>query len=164
MTSFIDLMANDRWSDADITNRTEAMLRSQFSAQAEAILNRKVSGAILGQYELTAEELAEMAAFAAASLAARQEGAAARADMALLEQVFALEAAQARLARQMVAPVLDDSEEPQITNQDTVDQDGAERAAAQAVVDAASVDAKNLALRRAPAPEPTPEPTQEPQP
>lgn len=160
--SFIDLMANDRWSDQDITNRTEAMLRSQFSAQAEAILNRKVSGAILGQYALTDEEQAEMAAFAAATMAARQEGAAARADMALLEEVFTLEAAQARLAQPAVEPALSEGEEPQVTNQDAVDQDGAERAAAQTVVDAASVDAKNLALLRAPIPEP--EPTQEPTP
>ena len=162
--SFVDLMANDRWSDADITARTEAMLRSQFSAVDEQILNRDFTGALSGLAPMTPELQARAAAFKAAAEAARLEGVAARADMALLEQVFALEAAQRRLALPQVEPVLSEGAEPYVTNQAAIDLDVAERAAAQAVVDAASIDAKNLALLRAPVPEPTPEPTPEPLP
>lgn len=91
--SFIDMMANDVWSDADITNRTEAMVRAQVSVADELVLNRKVQGAALGQYQLTPEDEAQMALLAQAGFAAQQEGIAARADMALLLRVLAVEAA-----------------------------------------------------------------------
>ena len=141
--SFIDLMANDIWSDADITNRTEAMLRSQFSLIDEQVLNRKISGAALGSYVLTDADQQEIEAFGAAALAAQQAGIEARADMALLRQVFALEAAHRRLA---LPPVEDD------------ESDAAERAEAQAVIDAATPEAAALYEQRNPPPEPTEEP------
>lgn len=141
MSSFVDLMANDVWSDADITNRTEAMLRSQFSLVDEQVLNRKVSGAALGVYTLTPEDRAEIQAFAAATLAAQQAGIQARADMALLHQALALEAAHRRLAQ----PVVEDDQA-----------DAAERAEAQAVVDAATPEATALYYRRNPPPPPPP--------
>lgn len=90
--SFINLMANDVWSEADIVARTEAIVRSQFSAIDEQILNRKVTGQVLGQYTLTTAEQAEVQAFATATESARQEGVAARADMALLSQALGVEA------------------------------------------------------------------------
>jgi hypothetical protein len=90
--SFVDVMANDVWTAADIVRRTEAMVRSQFSAEDEQILNRKVTGQMLGQYTLTPDEQAELGAFAAATEAARLQGVAARADMALLAQALAVEA------------------------------------------------------------------------
>jgi hypothetical protein len=90
--SFVDVMANDVWTAADIVRRTEAIVRSQFSAEDEQILNRKVTGQMLGQYTLTPDEQAELSAFAAATEAARLQGSAARADMALLAQALAVEA------------------------------------------------------------------------
>lgn len=148
--SFIDLMADHRWSEADIVNRTEAMVRKEFTAEAERILSRKVLGAGMG-YIMTAAEQAEVGRFQATVFAAQAEGNAARADMALLEAVLALEAAQARLALPAVEPVLSEPAEgePEVTNQAELDADTAERASAQATVDAASPVALALAAERA---------------
>lgn len=142
--SFVNLMANDIWSDADITRRTEAMVRSEFSLEAETILNRKVVAMSVGEYSPTPADLAEMDRFRTVVEAAQAEGVAARADMALLLDTMAYEAAMRRLAQ----PVIEDDE-----------QDAAERAEAQAVVDAASQEVIDLyALRNPPVPEPLPEP------
>ena len=115
--SFVDLMANDVWSEADIIRRTEAMIRSEFPAEGETILNRKITGAALGQYVLSQAEMIEVGRYKAVAEAAQIEGAAARADMALLAQVLAYEAA----LRDLANPELPEDQ----------------RAEAQAVVDAA---------------------------
>ena len=145
MTSFINLLANDIWSDADITRRTEAMVRTEFSAEAETILNRKVAGISLSQYTPTPEDLAEMARFKEVVDAAHDEGVAARADMVLLSETLVYEAAKTRLAQTTlqdawdrlqlpeVEPILD-QETGEVLNQAEVDQDKAERAAAQQIV------------------------------
>lgn len=109
--SFIDLMANDIWSDADITKRTESMIRSEFSAEAETILNRKVAGISLGQYEPTDEDLAEMARFKVVVDNAQAEGVAARKDMALLLQVLTLEE---NIRKLNDAPLPEEGEEPTV--------------------------------------------------
>lgn len=88
--SFINLMADDVWSEADIVNRSEALVRSQFSAQEEGILNRKVLGASMG-FPLTPQEQLEVAIFQAVLIAARDAGAQARADRALLADVMTVE-------------------------------------------------------------------------
>lgn len=150
--SFVDLMASDVWSEADITRRTEALVRAEFSAERETILNRKVSGALSGQYQLTEAEQAEVALFQQVTLAAKQAGDAARADMALLEQVFPVEIAFLRLRQPLVQPELDD--DGNVTNQDAIDSDLAERADAQAIVDGASPDVMELVERRNPEPQP----------
>lgn len=152
--SFINMMANDVWTEADIIRRTEAMIRSECSPELEAVINRKATGAALGAYVLTESDAAEMNRYAAVSAAAKTAGDEARADMALLLlQVFPVEAAERRLAQPVVEPELD--EEGVTTNQDAIDQDTAERAAAQAVVDAASPAAMHwVEERRPPAPEP----------
>lgn len=92
MNSFIDLMADDRWSEADIVNRTEATIAEHFPPARAEILRRKVLGQMLGQYALTTAEQVEMGAYAQASMEAGVMADAARADMALLEQAFAVEA------------------------------------------------------------------------
>ena len=153
--SFVDLMANDDWSEADIANRTEAMLRSQFSVTDEQVLNRKVTGNMLGIYVLDDDDKAQVAAFAAATLAARDAGVQARADMALLRETWGLEAAMRRLAQPPVEPELDDK--GQVSNQAALDADAAERAQAQAAWDAGSADAQALYERRNPPPPPEPE-------
>lgn len=148
--SFVNLFANDVWSDADIVRRTEAMIRSEFPQEAETILNRKAMGAALGSYMPTPEEQAEMARYRATVEAARIEGDAARADMAILVQVFPLEDAQRRLDRPVVEPETD--EEGNVTNAEAVAQDAAERADAQGVIDAATPQALDLFTRRNPPP------------
>jgi hypothetical protein len=127
--SFVNLLADDVWSEADIVARTEAIVRSQFSAIDEQILNRKVTGQMLRQYTLTEDEQAELGAFAAATEAARQQGDTARADMALLAQAMDVEAgtldpatvtqdvadlvAQRAAARAAAEPTPEPTQEPQ---------------------------------------------------
>lgn len=147
--SFVDLMGNVIWSDADITARTEAMVHQVVPAIEENILNRKVTAAALGQWALTADEQALLAAYTQACLAAHAEGIAARADMALLTEAMAVEGAQTRLERPVVAPVATDGGEP--LNAEEVAQDAAERAAAQALIDAAAPEVLDLVARRTPA-------------
>lgn len=133
--SFIDMMANDVWSDADITNRTEAMVRAVVPVAEELVLNRKLQGAALGKYTLTPADQAQMALLAQAGFAAQQEGIAARADMALLLGVFEVEAAEKRLALPVIEPVID--EQGAVTNQAEIDADEAERSVAQERIAAA---------------------------
>ncbi len=138
MTSFINLMANDIWSEADIIRRTEAMIRSEFSLDVETILNRKVLGISIGTYTPTDADLAEIARYDQVAKAAQAAGVAARVDMALLLQTMDYEKAMRRLA---LPPIEDD------------EQDAAERAEAQAVVDAASQEVVDLYALRNPPPE-----------
>ena len=145
MSSFVNLMADDVWSETDIIRRTEAMIRSEFSLEVETILNRKVSGLALGTYQPTEEDLADMARYDQVAKDAQAAGVAARADMALLLQVFPLEVAQRRLDQVALAaawdrlqlpkvqPVIDEAT-GQVTNADEVAQDREEREAARAVV------------------------------
>jgi hypothetical protein len=160
--SFVDLMADHRWSEADIVNRTEAMVREYFTVASERILNRKMLGTSMG-YVLSPEEQVELAQFQAVVLGAQAEGLQARADMALLAAALEVEAAQARLAQPAVQPVWQPTEEGDevLVNQQELDADTTQRLEAQAVVDAASTAALDLVQLRAlnrPAPEPAPEP------
>lgn len=144
MTRFVNLMASDIWSEADITNRTEALIASEFSPTAVAILNRKATGAALGQYQLSAEDAAEIARYAEVSERALEMGKQAMEDMALLQEVLDVEKAMRRLEQ----PLADAEAEDQAA----IDGDLAERSVAQAVVDAASPAALALILLRNPAP------------
>lgn len=130
--SFINLMANDDWSDADIVNRTEAMITSQFPRWM--ILQRKVMGQMEGQYTLTADESSEYNAYKAYAFQMGADADQARSDMDLLRRTWAVSTAQQRLA----LPAVDGD-----------DEDAAERQSAQAVLDAAAPDALNLATQRA---------------
>jgi hypothetical protein len=99
MSSFINMMASDRWSETDIVNRTEAMIAAEFPPAQVAILNRIATAAALGQYQLTEQEVTDIERYNVVCLAAREAGDAARADMALLAQTLDYEAAQATIAR-----------------------------------------------------------------
>ena len=157
--SFINLMASDVWTEADIIRRTEAMVRSKFTEAAELIINRKLQGAALGQYQLSLEEQAEVAAFNETVFAARQAGDAARADMAVLNEVLTVEPAFLRLRQPELEPEL--GEDGQVINQDALDQDAADRMAAQSLVEGASVQVLDLLIQRNPLP-PEPEVIEEP--
>lgn len=140
--SFVDLLSSDVWSEADIVRRTEALVRSEFSRDAETILVRKVQGVALG-VPLSAEDEAEVAAFRAVLLAAQAAGVEARADMVRLQAVLDHEAALGRL----VLPAIEGDAE-----------DAVERGAAQALVDGASAETLALYALRHPEPEPEGEP------
>lgn len=103
--SFINLMANDVWTEADIVRRTEALAHAELTVEEEAILSRKVVSAMLGAWTMTEEDLATQARFAIACAAAHQAGVEARADMALLQAALDVEAAQALISAAS-APVL----------------------------------------------------------
>jgi hypothetical protein len=147
--SFVNLMADVRWSEHDIVQRMEAMIREHCSATEELILHRKMLGASIDAYDLSAGEQAEIASYASVCAVAQQAGRDARADMALLAQVLDAEAAQARLARPQVEPVLSEGEEPAVLNQPELDADAAERAAVQALLDAAPQPVLDLMAARA---------------
>lgn len=138
MSSFIDLMADHDWSDADILNRCEAMKRSQFSDQEEQILNRKEHGVERGLYVMSPDESAEQQAFEYLAFQLQQLRVQATADRDLLRAARAVEAAQADLASLPPAPS-DGSPDP------VADQ----RAADQAVIAAASQPTLDLVAQRA---------------
>jgi hypothetical protein len=134
--SFVDMMSNDVWSEADIDNKVQAMIRSRFSE------NDELKAARLARSGQDPEFVATVDAWIATCV---QEGRDASLDMGVLFQVFAVESAERRLA----LPEVDPSDE------DHYAQDAEERAAAQAVIDAASPEVMVwVDARRPPAPEP----------
>jgi hypothetical protein len=127
MTSFVNLMAGDRWSESDIVNRTESMIAGEFPPAQAAIINRIVTAAAAGMYTLTDDERATVGRYNTVCLAARQAGDAARSDMALLAQILdyegglvtldALSPEAAALAARRAPPP--EIEPPQPTNEGT---------------------------------------------
>jgi hypothetical protein len=141
MTSFVNMMANDVWSGADIDAKVQAMIRSRYSD------NDELKAARLARSGDDPEFVAAVDAWIAECVA---EGRDAQADMATLLQVFDVEAAERRLAQPEVDP----------SDEEHYEQDQEERAAAQAVVDAASPEVMQWVEARRPEPEPEPEPEQ----
>lgn len=160
MASFVNLLGNDVWSEADIVNRTEAELHGQVSKEVELILSRKMIGFSLGRMIPTAQEQADLTTYEIAAYRAQQSGIAARADMALLQLALDYEQAQARL----LWPILTKPAMIMIINElhayveiinPAIAVDAAERVAAQAVLDAATPETLALmALRNPPPPVP----------
>lgn len=159
MTSFVNLLGNDVWSEADIVRRTEAELHGVVSKDAELILSRKMIGFSLGRVIPTAQEQAELLVYEMASYQAQQSGIAARADMALLQSALDYEQAQARLLLPavtmpaMITIINELDAHVEIINP-AIAADEAERAAAQAVLDAATSETLALVLLRNPPPAP----------
>lgn len=162
--SFINLLANDVWSEADIINKTEAELHSVVSKEAELILSRKMIGFSLGRIIPTAQEQADLLAYEIASYQAQQSGIAARADMVLLQSALDYERALRRLmlpavTKPAMVTVVDDAHAHVEIINPAIAVDEAERAAAQAVLDAANESTLALvALRNSP---PAPDTTAE---
>jgi hypothetical protein len=146
--SFVNMMANDVWSSADIDNKVQALIRSRFSAEDELKAARLARLA-----NPTTEEQAFVAAVDGWIADCVREGRQARADMALLLEVFDVEAAERRLAMPVLEPVL--NAEGAVTNQADMDADRGVRAAAQTAIDATSADVMHwVDVRRPPPPEP----------
>lgn len=154
--SFVNLLGNDVWSEADIVRRTEAELHGQVSREDELILSRKMIGFSLNRLIPTAEEGAQLMVYEIAAYAAQQSGNEARADMALLQSAMGVEAAQRRLALPAVTEpamvtIIDETDAYVEIINPAIAIDAAERAAAQAVLDAAGANALSLVLLRNPA-------------
>lgn len=130
--SFIDLMSNDIWTEADILRRTESMIRSEFSLESESVLNRKATGAALGNYTLSEDEMYELVHYTAVAENVRIEYQAALEDMKLLNAVFPYEKAEAFLAKPSLLDAINfqsttapepivDVQTEEVTNQDEID-------------------------------------------
>jgi len=164
MSSFVNLMASDVWSSADIDSKVQALIRSRYSENDELKASR-----LARKPDQSESDLAFVAGVDAWIAECVQQGSDARSDMALLAEVLPMEDAARRLAMPVVEPEI--NEEGEVTNQEAVDADIAQRATAQAVLDDASPEAKALyEQRNPPAPEPvepvepleTEEPTPQP--
>ncbi|MDH4450126.1 MAG: hypothetical protein QE265_05985 [Rhodoferax sp.] len=94
MSSFVNLLKSDVWSEADIVNRTESMISAQFAPHEVVILNRKVTAATIGAHTLTTAEQEELARYNQVCLDAAVAGVAARADMEVLHEVLRIEAGE----------------------------------------------------------------------
>jgi outer membrane protein assembly factor BamA len=149
--SFVDLMANDIWSDTDINNKVQALIRSQYSEQDELKASRLARNS-----DISANDLLFIANLDAWISSCVNEGRNARSDMQLLLQVISLEQAQARLSQPEVQPELD--EEGNVLNQQQLDEDKQAREQAQAVLDGATADTWALYLQRNPVVEVVEEP------
>lgn len=88
------MMSDVRWSENDIINHTESIIRKEYSVDAENILNRKATAALLGQYELNEEEQNDIMRYAIVCGKSQEIGKHAREDMAFLARVLDLERAQ----------------------------------------------------------------------
>lgn len=146
--SFVDMFSNDVWSSTDIDAKVQAMIRSRYSE------NDELKAARLAR---SGGDPAFVAAVDDWIAACVDEGRQARDDMALLLQVFDVEAAERRLALPVVEPEYD--EDGNIINMDALAQDQNERDAAEAVVDDAPQEVLYWVEMRNP-PEPEPETTE----
>ena len=161
MASFINLMASDVWSDADIKSRLHAEIRSTIGELAETELNRALQGKMMGLHVLSVSEQASLTLFKTTTDQVAVLGIAARADMLLLNGVLALEAARTRLKLPAVTtPATVTTSGPDGSTLTVVNpaiaKDASARTAAQLQVDSASPQVLSLALLRTPPPPPPP--------
>lgn len=175
--SFVDLMGSTEWSDAQIAHRVVAMIRQRFSLDDEQKMARIAIGEQRGVYRPTPEESQMIDDYQLYVLACRAEGEQARQDAALLRQALAYERARERLARPRLidglpARTVYDGTGETITDPETgMDRlvtvpreiaavpplppddpaaiaDEAERAEAQAIIDAATRQVLDLVAQR----------------
>lgn len=162
--NLINLLGNTVWTDREITEHTEALVHQVTPVMEEMVLNRKLTAAAMGQWVMTEQEQAELAAYSQACLAAHQVGIEMRRDNWALINVLKYEAARDRLDQ----PVCDEDPMITVTNEDgstsevlnpVVQQDETERAYAQDVCENVTEDTFELYdLRHPPEPDPLPEP------
>lgn len=103
--SYVNLLANDVWSESDITNRGRAIIESRVSEARQNELRTIMLGHIAQMRVASPEELGEIMQVQALTEQAVLDNIDARADVLLLAQVMELEAAIARLAKE---PLPDD--------------------------------------------------------
>lgn len=179
--SFVNLMGNDLWSESDIDNKVQAMIRSRYSE------NDELKAARLARCESpSGDELNFVSALDSWVAECVANGRQARKDTVLLSMVLAVEEAQRRLSQFRLAggkdavteeiPTIDEEGNPSIEVVEVVSAiqaitefilddngnptevpnpewervilDDLERAAAQAVIDSASLEVKELVAQR----------------
>lgn len=155
--SIVNLLKNDIWSEADIINAGRAAIYSQISFDRQQELQTIMLGHIAGMRTATMEEMAEIAQVQAVTQAQVIANAAARADMALLNDVLAYEAALDRLTcapitEPATVTVFDAHGGSSVIENPAIAHDAQERAEAQALIDAATQGTLDLHALRHPAP------------
>lgn len=155
MSSYVDLMSDVRWTEADHVQRVESNVRKSVTHTREHVLLRRTSAllfyvlsqmlpdgqqkqllASFGQ-QLTPAALAELSAAAGAFMQADLLAEQARVDASRLDLALDYEEAQAALAALPVAP------------QGAADPDAGRREQLQAQIAAASQDTLDLVAQRA---------------
>lgn len=137
--SFIDLMSNDVWTDVDIDNRVNLLIRSKVSENDELKAARLYRSGSSEPFAYYVDSWIEWCI---------GQGRQARLDKLLLEQVLDLERAYARLDQPTVVPETDSS--GNIINQAEIDLDTQQRVSAQETISNSSTEAKELYLKRHP--------------
>lgn len=160
--SYVNLLANDVWSDLDITNRGRAVIAAQVSEARQNELRTIMLGHIAQMRAATPEEMMEIMQVQALTEQAVLNNDAARADMVRLTEVQALEAAFNRLLVPEVdqAAVVSVTDEAGVTTEEVdpaVILDAFERSAAFDLIGNASVELLALYALRNPQPEPVDE-------
>lgn len=139
--SFINMLANDVWSDSDISRKVQALIRSKFSQEDELKAAR-----LARQENKTDAENTFIVSVDSTIASALAEGKAAREDMALLTQVLNVEECKRILSLPEVEPILD--EQGVVTNQAVIDVFKIVAENCQATIDAASQEVKDLLTLR----------------
>lgn len=122
MQSFIKLMGDIVFTEAQIRHRLKDIERSVYSERDEQVLNRIASGIALGVYTPTAEEVQQITDFNVFMTEMMSMATTVRAENDLLSRTISYEQAQARLA-QVIAL---DGRPEQIAVDATYDADGVE--------------------------------------
>ena len=159
--SFVNLYGNDVWSVQDINNRVQSMIRSKYSAEDELKASR-----LARKTDRSEEDELFIMSIDEWILQCLEEGKQAVVDNALLVEVIEYEAAERRLDQYELEKGTEDippitefilDEEGNPTDEPNPEWvrvlvDREERAAAQAIVDAASADVVELYALRNPEP------------
>ena len=158
--SYVNLMANDVWSESDITNRGRAIIESHVSEARQNELRTIMLGHIAKMRQASQEELAEIMTVQALTEQVVLDNAAARSDALLLAQVIELEKAITRLALPLwELPVLDTEGFVSTEQSPEYASDESERRLAGLIVSAAEMlpGVMSLYALRNPVPEPVKE-------
>ena len=141
---YVDLLQNTLWSEQDIATRGREIINAQVTEARQNELRTIMLGHIAQMRAATAEEMAEIGLVQTLTEGVVASNEAARADMALLNATMEFERARDFLNKPPEPELIDDQPNP------LYEQDVANRASAQAVVDAATKEVQALYTLRNP--------------
>lgn len=130
--SFINMLENDLWTDAEIANKADDLIHETFPIIQETILNRKVLGSQLGEWTLTEEDLAEQDRYRKVCEDAALMSDEAKADNLLLRRILEVEPSYQLVKSPPISPII---ENDIVINQEQITQDVHNKILAQDIVD-----------------------------
>lgn len=137
----INKLDNKTYDPSEITYIAQLEIRSHLSQAQEDNLQRKITGSLLGIYTLSTEEQQEVNDYAATLLAVQAEAAQAVIDNQLVIDAIAYENAVTRLQQTVENVVYNGmNQTTETVTNPLIEQDEAERAAAQTIIDNASAE------------------------